>query len=270
MTWFHYDGSGNVYGMEYDGAFYTFRRNLQGDIVAVLDANGTAVASYTYNVWGKLLNVTGTMAETVGRENPFRYRGYYYDDETGFYYVSSRYYDPEIGRFINADTITDGGAGVLGNNLFMYAANNPVNNSDPSGHWIIKNAIKWIAKNVVKPVAKKVQKALSKVNATYSRGINVSGSPSAFSFNLRAGVSIDTKGNVAIQGNFSGGVTGGSPGASITAYQTVTNAPNITNVGFGTPGSEFHVEWGETATWNQTQFNVFDVAKGIYVKIMEW
>lgn len=162
---------------------------------------------------------------------------------------------------------------------------------------------------------KAVQKATSKVNATYSRGINVSGSPSAFSFNLQGGISVDTKGNVAIQGNFSGGVTGGSPSVSITTYRNVTNAPNIkklngsgyqvggsagvpiygvpialggdfnimpdtelnkvyygatSNIGFGTPGGEIHVEWGETATWRQTQFNVFDVAKGIYVKIMEW
>lgn len=242
-------------------------------------------------------------------------RGYYYDIETGLYYVSSRYYDPEVCRWINADTITDGGAGMLGNNLYIYVANNPISNFDPSGHWIIKNAIKWVAKNVVKPVVKKAQKALSKVDATYSQGVNVSGSPSAVIFNLQGGISIDTKGNVAIQGNFSGGLTTGSPGASITQYKTVTNAPNInklegiayqiggsiaapvygvpiaaggdfniipdstlnktyfgatSNVGFGTPGSEFHVEWGETTTWNQTQFNVFDVMRKIYIKIMDW
>ena len=199
--------------------------------------------------------------------------------------------------------------------MFIYAANNPVNNFDPSGHWIIKNAIKWTAKNVVKPVVKKVQKVLSNVDATYSYGINASGSPSGFCFNVQIGVSIDTKGNVAFQGNFSGGFTGGSPGFSLTAYQTVTNAPEISNLkgpgyqiggsagipiygvpvalggdfniipdykqnkvyygttsnlGIGTPGAEFHVEWGETATLTKNKFNIFNVAKYIYVKIMEW
>ena len=220
-----------------------------------------------------------------------------------------------MGRFLNADSGTDGGAGLLGYNLFIYAANNPINNSDPSGHWIIKNAIKWIAKNIVKPAVQIMQKALSKVNATFSRGVNVSGTPSIFTFNLQGGLSLDAKGNVALQGSFSGGVGGGSPSVSATAYQTVTNAPSISklegpgyqiggtvgipvygvplaaggdfniipdstqnktyygitsNVGFGTPGGEFHVEWGETATWRATQFNVFDASKKIYNRIMEW
>ena len=270
---------------------------------------------YSYDAWGAPLSVTGTAADTIGQLNPFRYRGYYYDNETGVYYLNSRYYDPETYRFLNADAITDGGAGLLGNNLFMYAANNPINNSDPSGHWIIKKAIQWVTKNVVKPVVEKVQESLSKTSTTYSRGINISGTPGAFSFNLQIGISVDTKGNVAFQGNFSGGVTGGSQGISVTSYKTVTNAPNInklegmgcqiggsvgvpvygvpvaagrdlniipdtesnkiyfgttSNIGFGTPGGDIHVEWGETATWKQTQFNIFDVANSIYVKIMEW
>ena len=184
---------------------------------------------------------------------------------------------------------------------------------DQAGNWPnwIKKTVKWVAKNIVKPVVKTVQKTLSKVDATYSKGINVSGTPGAFIFNLQAGISIDTKGNVAIQCSAGGGVTGGTPGASITAYQSVTNAPSIdklegpgyqiggsvgvyslavggdfniipdsalnttylgatTNVGFGTTGGEFHVEWGETATWNVTRFNIFDVAENIYIKIMEW
>ena len=316
---FLYDENGTAYGMVIKNGtteeYYYYLFNAQGDVIGIVDSTGVQVVSYEYGAWGDVTSITGSLAQTIGEKNPIRYRGYYYDTETGFYYLQSRYYDPEVLRFINADSVTDGGAGVLGYNIFIYAANNPINNFDSSGHWIIKNAIKWVTKNVVKPVVKRVQKTLSKVNATCSRGINVSGSPSAFSFNLQVGVSADTKGNVAIQGSFSGGVTGGSPGASITAYRTVTNAPNIkklegpgyqiggsvgvpvygiplaaggdfsiipdtelnktyfgatTNMGLGTPGGEFHVEWGETATWNQTQFNVFDVAKTIYIKIMEW
>ena len=315
ILWFYYDGDGSREAVEYNGAVYYYLYNAQGDVLGLFDNNLNVVVNYTYDSWGNLLSVTGSMANTLGQANPFRYRGYYYDTETGLYYLNSRYYDPETGRFINGDTITDGGAGLLGTNLFTYAANNPVNISDSSGHWIIKSAVKWFAKNVVKPVVKSVQKKLGKVNRTYSRGTNISGSPNIFSFNLQCGISVDTKGNVAVQVSYAGGVTTGSSGGSITSYRTVTNAPNIkklegpsyqcggsvgipvsnipiaaggdfniipdkelnrtyfgttTNVGIGTPGAEVHIEWGETATWKQTQFNVFDIAQGVYVKIMEW
>ena len=306
-----------MYGFTRNGTPYYYKRDLQGDVMEVLDAEGTCVAYYYYDMWGALLSggsLSGIEID-IATINPIRYRGYYYDTETGFYYLNSRYYDPTACRFINADTITDGKAGLLGYNLFVYAANDPINNVDPSGRWIVKKAIKWVAKNVIRSAVKKAQEALSAINATYSRGVNISGSPSAFIFNLQGGVSVDTKGNVALQGSFAGGVTGGSPGASITTYQMVTNAQSIkkledagyqmggsmgipvygvpiatggdfniipdtelnktylgvtSNVGVGTPGIEFHVEWGETATWRQTQFNVFDSAKTIYVKIMEW
>ena len=245
--------------------------------------------------------------------NPLRYRGYYYDSETGFYYLQSRYYDPTNHRFINADEIIDSDAGSLGLNIFLYGANNPINNSDPTGKSFIKDAIKWFAENIAKPVVKEVQKSLSKHHATYSSGINVSGSPSGVSFNAQIGISIDTQGNIAVQSGFAGGFTGGTPGMSVTAYQTVTNAQTIhdlngpgyqiggsvgvpvygiplvvggdfnilpnskntnyygvtTNVGFGTPGAEFHVEWGETQTCT-TQFNIFDWMKTVYTEIMGW
>ena len=93
--------------------------------------------------WGKLLAITDGSGnditgdtESIGYQNPFRYRDYYYDSETGFYWLQSRYYDPVIGRFINADSMTDGGAGLLGNNLYVYCANDPVNAFDPTGQEI--------------------------------------------------------------------------------------------------------------------------------------
>ena len=90
------------------------------------------MVNYTYDPYGKLLSTTGTLAATLGTYNPLRYRGYVYDHETGLYYVSSRYYDPEIGRWINADSII-GVDDMLGNNLFAYCDNNPVNKVDYSG-----------------------------------------------------------------------------------------------------------------------------------------
>lgn len=99
-------------------------------ILKVITATGTEAAAYTYDAWGKLLTSTGDMADV----NPLRYRGYYYDTETGLYYLQSRYYDPEVGRFINPDVFaTTDVDGVLSANMFAYCENNPIRNSDFSG-----------------------------------------------------------------------------------------------------------------------------------------
>ena len=79
----------------YDGAEYFYLKNAQGDVTGLVNSSGTQVVAYTYDAWGNPLSTTGTMADTLGKLNPFRYRGYVYDTETGFYYVSTRYYDPE-------------------------------------------------------------------------------------------------------------------------------------------------------------------------------
>ena len=108
--------------------------NLQGDVIGLLDSSGSFVASYTYDAWGNPLSSTGSLASTIGTLNPLRYRGYVYDSETGFYYLQSRYYDPQTGRFINADGYVSTGQGIMGNNMFAYCANNPVNLIDPTGN----------------------------------------------------------------------------------------------------------------------------------------
>ncbi len=102
----------------------------QGDVVRMEDANGNVLASYSYDPWGKIISATGSLAEI----NPLRYRGYVYDQETGFYYLQSRYYDPAISRFLNADGYAVTGEGsVLGYNMFAYCNNDPVNKSDTDG-----------------------------------------------------------------------------------------------------------------------------------------
>jgi RHS repeat-associated protein len=99
------------------------------------------VAKYNYDAWGKVLSVTNasdtvqTASTFIGNINPIRYRGYYYDVETGFYYLQSRYYDPETGRFVNADNIVPKLSETMQDyNLYAYCADDPVNNEDPTGH----------------------------------------------------------------------------------------------------------------------------------------
>ena len=92
-------------------------------------SSGSAVATYEYDAWGNILSKSGTMAD----KNPLRYRGYYYDAETGFYYLQSRYYDPTVRRFINADSYASTGQGFIGSNMFAYCRNNPVCRIDASG-----------------------------------------------------------------------------------------------------------------------------------------
>ena len=130
---FSYDASGNVVSVDFNGTEYYYLRNAQGDIVKLIDASGATVVEYTYDTWGKKVATTGTLAGTLGLFQPFRYRGYVYDEETGFYYLQSRYYDPTTGRFISADVLLSTGQGVLGHNAYAYCLDNPVNMVDDGG-----------------------------------------------------------------------------------------------------------------------------------------
>ena len=131
--YFHYDSSGEVIGFTRTASDtdteYFYVKNLQGDILKVITATGTEAATYTYDAWGKLLTSTGDLAEV----NPIRYRGYYYDTETGLYYLKSRYYDPEVDRFISPDVFASTGQGIFGTNMFTYCKNNSIVLSDRSG-----------------------------------------------------------------------------------------------------------------------------------------
>jgi len=131
--YYFYDANSTVTGMYYNNVLYYFRKNLQGDVTGIYNANGTLVVQYEYTPYGAILGTTGSMATTLGTVNPFRYRGYYYDTETGFYYLITRYYDPVVGRFLNADAFASTGQGILGNNMFAYCGNNPINYVDHTG-----------------------------------------------------------------------------------------------------------------------------------------
>ena len=127
--------------MNLNGVEYYYERNAQDDIIGLIDDSGNLVVTYVYDSWGKLVSINGTLKDTVGVKNPYRYRGYRYDNETGLYYLQSRYYNPEWGRFINADVLFGQYGELLSHNLYAYCRNNPVMLIDPSGKgWYISNS----------------------------------------------------------------------------------------------------------------------------------
>ncbi|HJI91017.1 MAG TPA: AHH domain-containing protein [Clostridiales bacterium] len=148
---FVYDDSSQPFAVIYKhgsaAELYYYLVNAQGDVAAILDSSGTMVAFYDYDAWGNctVYNSSAkvlTDPTSIANINPLRYRGYYYDAETGFYYLQSRYYDPAICRFINADGLfTDG---FVGSNLFAYCVNDPVNTVDPTGNFAITATVALI------------------------------------------------------------------------------------------------------------------------------
>jgi RHS repeat-associated protein len=132
-----YDAFGLPTMITYNGTNYYYKQNLQGDIIGIIDMSGNTVVSYSYDSWGKQLSCTGSLSSTLGFINPYRYKSYIYDEDTGLYYLQSRFYNPDWGRFINADTYTSvsGVGGILNYNLFLYCHNCPVNLKDLNGQF---------------------------------------------------------------------------------------------------------------------------------------
>ena len=130
----------------YNGFPYAYVKSLQGDIVAILDENGNTVVGYGYDAWGAPLWCAGELAETLGKVQPFRYRGYVFDEETGLYYLRSRYYNAQWGRFVNADDrLSKNETDICGKSLYVYCSNNPLNRVDPNGEawwaWAVGAAV---------------------------------------------------------------------------------------------------------------------------------
>ena len=157
-TSFVYDSGADLVAMIYEGKYYFYVKNLQGDIVSIVDESGTAIVNYSYDSWGRLLQIEGSKKDTIGILNPFRYRGYYYDTETGMYYLKNRYYDPEIRRFICADetgTICMLLETVHNKNLYLYCNANPIVRRDENGE-IWEDLIFGAAEGAVFSIASQV------------------------------------------------------------------------------------------------------------------
>ena len=138
---FFYDAQNKPAVVVYNDIPYSYVKNLQGDIVAILDSTGTAVVNYVYDAWGRPISKTGSMAGTLGTVQPFRYRGYVYDEETGLYYLRSRYYNPNLGRFVNADRVFDANASVTTYNQYAYCDNCPVIYLDSEGRGLFTSLV---------------------------------------------------------------------------------------------------------------------------------
>ena len=116
----------NLIGFKYNNNIYYYIKNIQEDIIGIIDSNNNIIARYTYDTWGNILSITDsynnsiTDTDHIGCINPYRYRSYYYDTETNLYYLNSRYYNPVWGRFINADGIVGANQDILSYNLYAY------------------------------------------------------------------------------------------------------------------------------------------------------
>ena len=152
-TIYYLYGLNGIAGIQVNGIKHIFETNVQGDITHIYDTNGNLEATYTYDAWGNhtVHNLDGTINTSstfIGNINLIRYRGYYYDTETGLYYLNSRYYDPEIGRFLNADDISYIEPETInGLNLYAYCMNNPVMYTDSTGTSIWSDIGNWLKNN---------------------------------------------------------------------------------------------------------------------------
>jgi len=142
---FQYDASGKAVGFKYNGAVYYYLRNLQSDVVAITDTSGNVVGTYTYDAFGNVTAYSGAIASI----NPIRYRGYYQDPHTGWYFLNTRYYNPDWRRFINSDAMfVAGDDAINASNMYAYCNGNPVMYADPSGKLIIAAAL-WVGFNLI-------------------------------------------------------------------------------------------------------------------------
>ena len=239
LLYYLYDENGAPIGLQYRTSnyasgvfdFFFFDKNLQGDVIGIYNADGEKICTYTYDAWGvcELNGVSGITLSAVENyvavNNPFRYRGYYYDTETGLYYLQSRYYNPEWGRFLNADGITTIAAtpnGLYDKNLFSYCDNNPITRADNGGDFwhiaigAVVGAVAGFASSVITDFIKGEEidlgaAAISAGIGAIEGGLSAAGVPIGAVVGVSAGLSAaesvysDVKENICADGDNSVG-----------------------------------------------------------------
>ena len=173
---FMYDNNSDIFGFVLNGTEYYYIKNAQNDVTAIADKDGNVLVNYAYDAWGKVTEITGNTA--LAEQNPIRYRSYYFDFETEWYFLNTRYYSPDMCRFINADGYVQTGQSVLDKNMFAYCGNNPVDRFDYNGdswsdvkNWFSKTfskANQWV-KNLVSP-QKSQNNSIQKYSSHKKRG----------------------------------------------------------------------------------------------------
>ncbi len=222
--YYSYDANGILYNVRYtltdDGAEYSYyyTYNSRGDIVGIYNGAGELKAHYEYDAWGNVISITDnngnaiTDPNHIGNLNPFRYRGYYQDTETGFYYLMSRYYDPVTHRFINADGYFQSGGSILDANTFAYCGNNPVTRSDASGNsWIHRIGAAIIS--CAQKAAEVVSSAIKSTSKYPSVRVDIS-------------PAVPSLGSLAASGT--------TKAVSSSAIKYVNSVPRPSNIGVGT------------------------------------
>ena len=248
-------------GMYYGGQNYIFSKNLQGDVIGIYNENRQLVAKYSYNAYGEIMSITDASgndvsgnASHIANGNPFRYRGYYYDTETGFYYLQSRYYDPVVGRFLNADIYVSTGQGIIGYNMLGYCNNNPINLSDSFGTWPKwwDDTRDWLDENVLEPIGDICEIVVDNFTVTAGACIGFGGSINVGPAEVQAEMREDIIGVQVREGQVDIGNNGKS-GASI----------GIGRFSVGS-GSETFESWttGEREVYESTH-PTFDVGIGL-------
>ena len=164
--YFYYDENNRAIAMRVNDTMYAFEHNAYGDVVGIFDTEGNLMVKYSYNAWGVPIEIVDGNGTDVSRDrthvankNPYRYRGYYYDVETGLYYLKTRYYDPITCRFINADSYLQTAQGFYDKNVFSYCENDPVNRVDTEGDFWLLGVIGAAVGAIVGGVSKVVANA---------------------------------------------------------------------------------------------------------------
>lgn len=168
------------------------------------------------------------MADTLGKRNPFRYRGYVLDEESGLYYLRSRYYNPRLQRFISADISILPDKDLRNSNMYAYCRNTPVIGVDSYGTSWWNSCVKWFSDNIVDPIVDGATKLINSIDMTFTIGFSGSVTVGCWTYSASIGLSVDTKGGIGVQGSVSASLgTNIELDATGSVFVTVTNAPTI-------------------------------------------